>query len=75
MPAFADFKNRDCYAATLLHELSHWTGHETRLACNLRNRFGSQEYAAEELVAELSSAFLCAEWGINKEKVRQRQTE
>jgi antirestriction protein ArdC len=32
----------------------------------LRNRFGSQEYAAEELIAELSSAFLCAEFGINK---------
>jgi antirestriction protein ArdC len=33
----------------------------------LRNRFGSNEYAAEELVAELASAFLCAEFGFNKE--------
>jgi hypothetical protein len=34
---------------------------------DLKNRFGTRDYAAEELVAELASAFLCAEFGINKE--------
>jgi len=66
LPHFDDFKDSDCYAATALHELSHWSGHPSRLARDLKNRFGSQEYAAEELVAELSSAFLCGEFGINK---------
>jgi antirestriction protein ArdC len=46
------------------HELSHWTGHTSRLGRDLRNRFGSAAYAAEELVAELSSAILGAELGL-----------
>jgi antirestriction protein ArdC len=33
------------------HELSHWTGHASRLDRNLKNRFGSAAYAAEELIA------------------------
>lgn len=52
------------YYATLLHELTHWTGATHRLA---RDHFASRErehYAFEELVAELGSAFLCAELGI-----------
>jgi len=71
MPPPGDFVGSDtssateAYYGTLLHELSHWTGHESRLARKLRNRFGSAEYAAEELVAELSSAFLCAHLGIS----------
>jgi antirestriction protein ArdC len=43
----------------------HWTGHKSRLARDLRYRFGERAYAAEELVAELSSAFLCAEFSID----------
>ena len=46
------------------HELSHWTGHPSRLARDLKNRFGTAAYAAEELVAELSSAMLGAELGL-----------
>ena len=42
----------------------HWTGHGSRLARDLKNRFGSQGYAAEELVAELSSAMLGSELGL-----------
>jgi len=42
------------------HELSHWTGHASRLGRDLKNRFGTATYAAEELVAELSSAMLGA---------------
>lgn len=49
---------------TALHELSHWTGHKSRLARDFTGRFGSEAYAREELVAELSSAFLCASLGI-----------
>ena len=49
---------------TALHELTHATGHATRLARDLKNAFGSEGYAREELVAELGSAFLCAALGI-----------
>lgn len=65
MPAFEAFKSADHYYATMFHELGHWTGHGSRLARDLKNRFGSEAYAAEELVAELTSAFLCAEFGFD----------
>ena len=64
MPPAHLFSVFDHYYATLAHELSHWTGHASRLARDLRNRFGSQAYAAEELIAELSSAILGAELGL-----------
>ena len=64
MPPAHLFSGFDHYYATLAHELSHWTGHASRLARDLRNRFGSQAYAAEELIAELSSAMLGAELGL-----------
>lgn len=64
----AAFKSPGHYAATMLHELGHWTGHKSRLDRELhKGRFGNPEYAAEELVAELTSAFLCAELGIDGE--------
>lgn len=44
--------------ATALHELGHATGHETRLNRNLRNLFGTDAYAYEELVAEMTSCFV-----------------
>ena len=53
------------YYAVLMHELTHWTGHPTRCARDLRNRFGSEAYAVEELVAELGAAFLCARLAIS----------
>lgn len=64
MPPSHLFSGFDHYYATLAHELSHWTGHPSRLGRDLRNRFGSAAYAAEELVAELSSAMLGAELGL-----------
>ena len=64
MPPAHLFTGFDHYYATLAHELSHWTGHASRLDRNLRNRFGTAAYAAEELVAELSSAMLGAELGL-----------
>lgn len=55
------------YYSTLLHELTHWTGHKSRLDRNLINGFGTAAYAQEELVAELGAAFLCADLGISNE--------
>ena len=55
LPDKGDFHTEAAYYATALHELAHWTGHESRLNRPLANRFGSPEYAQEELVAELSS--------------------
>jgi antirestriction protein ArdC len=46
------------YYGTLLHELSHATGHETRLKREIENTFGTKKYAIEEITAELSS-LLC----------------
>lgn len=53
------------YYATLLHELTHWTAHPSRLKRDLSGRFGSEAYAMEELIAELGAAFLCAELSIS----------
>ena len=64
MPPATLFNGYDHFYATLAHELSHWTGHKSRLDRDLKNRFGSAAYAAEELVAELSSAILGAELGL-----------
>jgi len=55
------------YHATLVHELIHWSGAEHRLNREMGKRFGDQAYAAEELVAEIGAAFLCAELGITQE--------
>ncbi|HEX7854643.1 MAG TPA: zincin-like metallopeptidase domain-containing protein [Sphingobium sp.] len=60
-PAFFDQIN---YYRTALHELTHATGHPSRLGRKLLNSFGSKDYAREELVAEMGSAFLCAALGI-----------
>lgn len=51
----------DAYYSVLFHELTHWTGNASRCARKFGQRFGDQAYAAEELVAELGAAFLCAD--------------
>jgi antirestriction protein ArdC len=65
IPAFAGFKSADHFYNVVLHELIHWSGHKSRLDRDLKNRFGSKSYAAEELIAELGAAFLCAEFGFD----------
>jgi antirestriction protein ArdC len=65
LPRFEAFKNAAHFYSTAFHELGHWSGHPSRLARDLRHRFGERAYAAEELVAELCSAFLCAEFSID----------
>lgn len=52
------------YYSTLLHELTHWTGHKSRCDRDFASRFGKEQYAAEELVAELGAGFLMAGLGI-----------
>jgi antirestriction protein ArdC len=67
LPPKEAFENGTSFYATALHELGHWTGHEKRLSRDLANRFGTKAYAAEELIAELNAAFLCAHLGIEGE--------
>ena len=59
LPNFSAFTSPEAYYATALHELTHWTGHPTRLSRDQSGSFGSQSYAYEELIAELGAAFLC----------------
>ncbi len=56
----------ETFYGTLCHELVHWSGAEARLDRDLSGRFGDQAYAMEEMVAELGSAFLCADLGISQ---------
>lgn len=57
----------ESFYSTLLHELTHWSGHASRLDRDLSGRFGGEAYAMEELVAELGAAFLCGNLGISNE--------
>lgn len=58
---------RESYYAVLLHELTHWTAPKHRCDRDLSKRFLKAEVAAEELVAEIGAAFLCAELGITQD--------
>ena len=60
MPPAEAFRDMVSFYGTLAHEHVHSTGHASRLARELSGRFGSDAYAAEELVAELGAAFTCA---------------
>jgi antirestriction protein ArdC len=68
LPPFGTFKTTEGYVATKFHEYGHATGHESRL-----NRsgimevaaFGGEDYGFEELIAELTSAYLCARLGVD----------
>ncbi len=65
LPKIEDFKTMQDYYATALHEIAHSTGHESRLNRNLQGSFERQEYAQEELRAELASVFMQTELGIS----------
>ncbi|MES8151650.1 zincin-like metallopeptidase domain-containing protein [Cutibacterium acnes] len=65
LPKPEAFKAPANYYATALHELTHWTGHESRLARTFGKRFGDDAYAFEELVAELGSAFVMSHLGLH----------
>lgn len=63
LPPYETFNGSNGYYNTALHELVHWSGHENRCNRQFGKRFGDKAYAAEELVAELGAAFMCAEFG------------
>jgi antirestriction protein ArdC len=68
IPPLETFADSEGHAATVAHELTHWTRHPSRLNRDLgRKRWGDEGYAMEELVAELGSAFLCADLRITPE--------
>lgn len=69
MPTFDRFKSTSGFLATLAHELCHWTGHASRLDRSMKGAFGSKDYAAEELVAEIGAAFVGARLGIVGEHI------
>jgi len=68
IPVMDAFTSADFYYATLFHELAHSTGHSSRLDRGLDTKlaaFGSADYSKEELVAEMTAAFLCGHTGID----------
>lgn len=72
MPQISEFDNEDEYYSTYFHELTHATGHRTRLDRFEKNTvFGDESYAFEELIAELGSAFLSMEHGIEPNSAKQ----
>ncbi len=65
LPEKEQFVDEAGYYATALHELGHWTGHESRLNRDLSGNFGSESYAKEELRAEIASYMLSSKLGID----------
>lgn len=66
------FKSPEDYYAVLLHEMSHSTGHSSRLNRDILNTFASEGYAREELRAEIASFMLCTELGISNSVADER---
>jgi antirestriction protein ArdC len=67
LPAPGSFRSEESYYATLFHEMTHATGHASRLdreGITQPVKFGSERYSKEELIAELGAAFLSNEAGI-----------
>jgi antirestriction protein ArdC len=67
MPEIEKFRDVESYYSVALHELTHWSGAKNRLDRAITGDKRSPEYAREELVAEISSAFLCASLEITPE--------
>lgn len=65
MPKKSQFPEAKNFYMTLLHEMSHSTGHKSRLARELGRGMGSPEYGKEELIAELTAAITGAHLGIS----------
>jgi antirestriction protein ArdC len=66
LPHVEQFDQAEHYYSTAAHEHAHWSGHASRLDRDLSGRFGEHAYGAEELVAELSAAFWCAQFGLEQ---------
>ena len=75
VPMISQYRNANEYYSTVFHEMTHSTGHKSRL-----NRitdtafFGNHEYSREELVAELGSAMCCMHCGISTDRTMQNST-
>ena len=67
IPDRSTFLSESHYYATVLHELTHWSGAPHRLDRTKGKRFADSAYAFEELVAEMGAAFLCADYQIEGE--------
>jgi antirestriction protein ArdC len=63
LPQKSSFVDSLAYYSTAIHELTHWTGHPNRLDRKLANKFGSRDYAYEELIAEMGSAMVLSHYG------------
>ena len=63
LPNRRTFSSLSGFWGTAMHELSHWTGHESRLNRDMCHSFGSQKYAREELIAEVASWLLAVTLG------------
>lgn len=66
VPYPEQFETREAYFDTLFHEAAHSTGHPSRLNRTMKGRFGSQDYAREELIAEIAASLLCNSCGITR---------
>lgn len=66
VPEKAQFKDGESFYGTLLHEMTHSTGAESRLGRIRPAAFGSSDYAREELVAELGSALVAQRYGMSR---------
>ena len=64
LPPRSAFATTQGFCGVLLHETCHWSGGSNRLNRDLRNSFGSHDYAREELRAEIATVMICAETGI-----------
>jgi antirestriction protein ArdC len=64
MPELGQFHSPSHYYSVFAHEITHSTGNANRLNRDMVSRFGTQAYAFEELVAELGSAMICGELGL-----------
>src|ERR1051325_7312354 len=67
LPPFAAFFTPMDYYSTRAHETGHWTSKESRCNRELGKRFGDNAYSVEELIAELTAAFVCAHLGLSSE--------
>jgi antirestriction protein ArdC len=68
VPSIKQYERAEEFYSTLFHEMIHSTGHEKRLKRDLSGKFGSKNYAREELVAEIGSAYLLRKLGLDTDK-------
>jgi antirestriction protein ArdC len=67
LPPFPAFFTPVDYYSTRAHETGHWTSHASRCNRDLGKRFGDNAYSVEELIAELTAAFVCSHLGLSSE--------